>query len=133
MNINEFSNYLIALLIFLQVLTMVVFLALFSAYSNTGLLYATILMVLVNTAVFYGVKKINVYDAKGKQVNLGDVFGDVIGVVMITFIVSVVLLITGMFLSLRVASTKGYGKGGAVFLPVLSLASFYGALMIFKN
>ena len=140
MNVDKFSNYMIALLIFLQVVSTVLFLTLFSAFGNKGLLFATVLVVGINFAVFYGVQKITVYDDKGKQVGLGDIFGDVIAVVMITLAVSIILFVVGMIYALRIATDKGYGgaepthgKGAAVMLPFLSVISFYGALMLMKN
>lgn len=132
MNIDKFANYLIALLIFLQLLGLVLFLVLFSAFGGKGLLYATILMIGINVAALYGTQKINVYDNQGKQVSFGNLFGDVIALMMITLAVSIILFITGMFYSLKTASEKGYSSGSAVLLPILSTVSFYGSLMIFK-
>jgi len=130
MDIDTFANYLLALIIALQLIGMILFLMLFHHVGPKALPLAVILMFLINSVALYYVQKVKVYDNNGKKVDkLSDVFGDMIAVTVWSTVSAFILLIIGIIFAWRSATQKGRNHGYAFLVPILSFVTFYGSLL----
>lgn len=130
MDVNSFANYLLALIIVLQLVGMIIFLVFFRYIGMKALPAAAVLMFVIDSTALYYFQKIDVYDKNEKKVdNIFDVLGDVLAITAWSAIISVLLIAVGIFFSIRIAVENGRNKVAAVFLPFISTAVFYGSLL----
>ena len=127
MQVNKFANYLLALIILLQLLNMIVFSYFVPKHGSKAIVPVFLVLFIVNASALFGIRKIKVYDDKNKPYeNLGHILGDVIAVAVWSVIVSIVLTIVGMvYMNGKLNNTLL-----ELFVPVLSSLTFYGALVL---
>jgi hypothetical protein len=133
MDVNTFANYLLALLIALQLIGAIVFLLLFHHVGPKSIPLSIILMFLINSVALYYIQKVKVYDKDGKVVEKpADILGDVIAVTVWSTISALIITIIAIVFAWRSATVKGRNHGLAFLVPILSIATFYGSL-VFVN
>jgi hypothetical protein len=124
MNVKTFANYLLAILIVLLVLNYIVLYTMWTKYNTKGLLFALVLLSVVNIVTFIILSKVNVYDDKGKPQKLSDIFGDIIGVTIAVVIATILILITGFIIAYKSKNKIMY------LVPIVSSALVFGSFAI---
>jgi hypothetical protein len=125
MNVDTFANFLLAVIILLQLVGMILFLVFFRYIGTKAVPFIMVAMLFADIAILDAMEKVKVYDKNGNPVNsLDDIIGDVIAVMAWSAVASVILVIVGLVFALQI---EGRSKVMAVFLPLLATATFYGA------
>lgn len=130
MDINQFANYALALLIALQFIGMFIYLLLWNNMGAKSLWLSSLIVFVLDVGVLQSLRLFKVYDDDGKKVDdlFGKTIGDVIAVVVWTAISSAVFALGGWYFSHNSAVKYEYNKFVAFLVPVLATAVFYGAL-----
>jgi hypothetical protein len=128
MNVNNFANYLLALLLALQLIGYFVLFGLWSKFGVRGMLLGVVLMFIVDTIALYYIQTIKVYDSSGVEKDIGQILGDVFAVAVWLAISTVVFTIVTMFIGYHLAVKTGRRKSVGLFIPFLAAGTLYGSL-----
>ena len=126
MNAKSYANYLLLLLIGLQLLSMIVFLLLYSHIGPKSLILSVLLMGIFNILCITGFDSIVIYDRNGKQVKPKDkLAGNIIAISVWSAIISVILIIVGSLFAYKSSQSYGHHLITSLFVPILSTGTFY--------
>ena len=125
MQLGQFSNMLIVILLVLQLVN---YFVLFYALRKNQILLSACILLIINRVFIYALKKIRVTNKHGKIQNLADIIVNVIAVGIILFISSILFLIAGIVYAKKKEEING--KGNTLYIPVIATAIIYGSLVV---
>lgn len=128
MHIDKFSNYLLALLLTLQIVGYVLLFSMWSHFGTRGLFFSTIIYFMICTLCIFYIQRINVYDDRGNKQKLSDVFGGVFAIVMWLIVTSVITVVVAMMLGYYLATKYNREHLAGILIPLITLGVLYGSL-----
>lgn len=128
MDVDKFSNYLLAILLTLQLIGYVIFFLLWIRFGFHGVLLAIALVFILDTMILYYLQRVKITDDKGLKKNLESVIGDVIAIAVWLGISSVFFTIITMVIGYDLAIKYNMTKEMGLFVPVLAVGTMYGSL-----
>lgn len=126
MHVDKFHNYLLSLLLTLQLIGYILIFAVWANYGTRGLIFSMIMFFLLCSLSIYYLQKIRVYNDKGKEQNLSDIFSDTVILVWWLVISTIIGIIVGALVGYSLA--KEYNKSRIVGLLIPLIVS--GILLI---
>lgn len=128
MNTDKFSNYLLALLLTLQLIGYLIFFSLWIRFGTPGAILAIVLVFIIDSLSLYYIQRIKVTNDKGIKQTLSDIISDVIGVVIWLGVSSILFTIITMVIGYKLAIDNNLPKEIGLFIPFLAVGTLYGSL-----
>lgn len=128
MHVDRYDNYLLSVLLGLQLLGYVLFFTLWSKFGGKGVIFAMIVYFMLCSLVLHYMQKIKVYDDKGKEQKLSDILGDVFEITLWLIVSTIIFTIIGVFVGHHLANKYNRKHAIGMTIPIISVGVLLGSL-----